>query len=679
MAIAAAAALALAAALAPATGEAQPLPSIDARTWRPSTDPMAGLVLEPAVTPGPWNFNVGAWLSYAHHPITLKRAGTDDVAYRPVASVLGADLTANVGLGKMAAFGLSAPVVVFQSGSRGLPGSVAAVDEVPHTALGDLGLHGKANIVPNDEGGFGLSALGNAYLPTGSRTSFQGDGSTRVGLRVLAEYSLLVAAVQGSVGYAMRTAHRTWPDASVGGVRFGDELPFTLGFLLRPGVLRLDKSDRQIWEVALHGWLPAGPVGPFGSGQPGSAQLSPLMLALSDRIALGHQRDVALVAGVDIGLTNAIGVPLLRGMIGLTWAPRDHDQDHDGVPDDLDQCPEIPEDRDGFEDADGCPEIDDDDDGIIDREDACPRVPGVPQPGAKNGCPASDIDGDGVFDEQDACPREKGVPTDDPRTNGCPLRDRDGDGIGDDVDRCPDQPEDRDQYEDEDGCPDPDNDGDGIRDAEDACPLEPGSPSPDPSKNGCPSSDRDGDTLENDVDQCPDAAEVFNGVNDDDGCPDEGGKPLVVIDTTDKRLPIKFAPKMALKVTGSGDALAVDPASVPLLRALALELHRHPEWTLAVGARPGAGKPADAQRDALARAQAVVSEMQRLALRENVAVVATWDNVKRQPGAAANGIGLLILTRAVPPAPHDPRAPIPPAGPQPPPLPPVPETPNPNP
>ena len=32
------------------------------------------------------------------------------------------------------------------------------------------------------------------------------------------------------------------------------------------------------------------------------------------------------------------------------------DFDEDGVPDDTDQCPDQPEDLDGFEDEDGCPE-----------------------------------------------------------------------------------------------------------------------------------------------------------------------------------------------------------------------------------------------------------------------------------------------------------------------------------
>ena len=56
------------------------------------------------------------------------------------------------------------------------------------------------------------------------------------------------------------------------------------------------------------------------------------------------------------------------------------DKDRDGIPDNIDDCPNLPED---FEDMiDGCPsehEIyhDQDQDGIEDHDDSCPNVPEV--------------------------------------------------------------------------------------------------------------------------------------------------------------------------------------------------------------------------------------------------------------------------------------------------------------
>jgi hypothetical protein len=636
------------------SADAQTLPSIDARTWRPSTDPSAGLVLEPVATPGAGAWNVGAFVNYTHHPVTLRRTATDEVAYRPIESLFGADLVASIGLGSRAAFGLSIPMILYQDGTNALPPEVHASGSVPSTGLGDLGIHGKAAVISNEGGGFGLGLLANVTLPTGDRGSFYGEGSLTATGRVLVEYTLVVAAAQASLGYTARTENRVWPDASVGGTTFGDVIPWSAGLSLKPGVLKLDADNRQRWDLSIHGWIPATPVGPFGAGEPGSARQTPLLLNVSDRIAIGHARDVYLVGGADFGLTDAVGVPVFRVIAGIGWAPREHDMDHDGVPDDVDQCPDLAEDRDGFEDADGCPDVDNDDDGILDKEDACPNVPGSEDPDPKrNGCPAGDMDGDGIPDDKDACKNTKGVHSDDPQRNGCPTNDRDGDGIPDDADKCPDQPEDKDGYEDGDGCPDPDDDGDGIADKVDACPRQPGEPSTDPAKNGCPTLDKDGDTYENTADKCPDEAEVFNGITDDDGCPDVGGAPLVVIDA---KLAVKLS--APVKIAGQGEHQEVDKASTMHMRALALELNRHRDWTLAVGARP-TGTGAAAEQAALARAFAVVHALATLSRRDAIAETVGWDAVKKQPGAES-GIGFMILV-----APSQPTKanPLPPAKP----------------
>ena len=61
----------------PSLAAAQTEPSVDARTWRPSMAPEAGLVLEPTQSPGPWQWNTGAWVSYSHMPVVLRDATTN--------------------------------------------------------------------------------------------------------------------------------------------------------------------------------------------------------------------------------------------------------------------------------------------------------------------------------------------------------------------------------------------------------------------------------------------------------------------------------------------------------------------------------------------------------------------------------------------------------------------------
>ena len=115
--------------------------------------------------------------------------------------------------------------------------------------------------------------------------------------------------------------------------------------------------------------------------------------------------------GTDIGLITEQMVVVMST-----------DRDGDGIPDEVDQCPDVPEDKDGFEDQDGCPDYDNDKDGIYDAQDQCPNEP---------------EDRDGYQD-----------------LDGCPDPDNDKDGIPDAVDKCPNQPETYNGYKDDDGCPD---------------------------------------------------------------------------------------------------------------------------------------------------------------------------------------------------------------------------------
>ena len=50
------------------------------------------------------------------------------------------------------------------------------------------------------------------------------------------------------------------------------------------------------------------------------------------------------------------------------------DADEDGVADSVDQCPNDPEDYDGYQDGDGCPDVDDSGHIILDEDDRCPIV-----------------------------------------------------------------------------------------------------------------------------------------------------------------------------------------------------------------------------------------------------------------------------------------------------------------
>lgn len=377
------------------TAAPQAEPSVDLRSWRPSTDPEANLVVEPSESACRFCWNAGAWLAYAEDPVTIRNGSA--VTWRPITHQLAGDLTAGVGLGARTAIGLDVPLVLWQDGSPRptISGSGTLPAPASPNALGDVAVEGKVTMVSNDRQGlavgFGLAAVGALSLPTGNRSSYAAEGAVTASLRMLGEYALGAAALRVQLGFAVRPDWRTWtPDLAMGPVTFGDSVLWAAGLAVRPKAVVpvLDESDRQRWEIAAHGALPAGPVAPFGLGRPGASVQSPALVALDDRVALDSRRDLYLLVGIEAGLDTAAGVPAVRGVLSFGWAPRTHDRDSDGVPDDVDQCPDLPEDKDGIQDQDGCPEDDADGDGVPDDQDACPLTAGPTsaEPG-RNGCP----------------------------------------------------------------------------------------------------------------------------------------------------------------------------------------------------------------------------------------------------------------------------------------------------
>jgi OmpA-OmpF porin, OOP family len=243
------------------------------------------------------------------------------------------------------------------------------------------------------------------------------------------------------------------------------------------------------------------------------------------------------MAGGGYGvIPTSYGTSRGRFFAGIVFEPGTGDRDGDGYKDDVDKCPDDPEDFDDFEDEDGCPDLDNDQDGIPDVQDKCPNEPG---------------------------PREN---------EGCPMHkvhDRDGDGIPDNLDKCPDEPEDFDKFEDEDGCPDPDNDKDGIPDKADLCPNDPEDKDGFEDDDGCPDPDNDHDRILDVNDKCPNEPETYNGFEDEDGCPDKG---LVIV----QRGKLEILDKIYFET----DKDIIKEQSFPLLDAIAATIKGHPEISL---------------------------------------------------------------------------------------------------
>ncbi len=602
-----------------------------------SPDPEATLSLEPARTPGHLEWNLGVWASYANRSIEVSDPvrGTLGV---PIQHRLAFDTVLGIGLIDRLFVGAVLPLVAYQVGDS-VQRIVPSWEDPATTALGDLALVTKASLVPGGAlGGFGLAALGRVTLPTGDGTSLASEAAVTADFRLLGELRMVALEFRAAAGARIRGAR-----PELASVKFGNELPWAAGITLLPQLLGLDAGGNLRFSLESRGAIALTPS--FGAWQQ-----SPAFLDIVSRYQFS---DFALTTGVEFGLTDAIGSPLARVVVGLGFAPRFPDVDEDGILDEDDECAELPEDRDGFEDHDGCPDFDNDGDGVPDDVDECPNVAeDLDEHEDEDGCPDPDNDGDGIPDTEDRCPNEPGAAGTPGAEAGCPAKDRDGDGIPDAKDRCPAEPEDRDGFEDDDGCPDTDHDRDGVPEGEDACPEEPGPERADPTLTGCPSPDEDNDTYVGDADQCPKEPEDFDGVADDDGCPDpdkRGARPLARLDESRGTRELVLA--RPIPFVGN----EVDPRAEPVIRAIAALLAADPELVILVGVRPPGGGAA-AEPSALTRSFSGGSALRRYAYRDDAAETIAWSAVRKVPGAVQHGIGFLVLgpeTKESAPAPRE--------------------------
>ncbi len=477
---------------------------------------------------------------------------------RVVDAQLTGTLHFNLGLANLLIVGVQVPVVVGAGANITVPGffndpqsGLGSARGLDNQSLGNIAIHSKIRILRAERNdGFGLAAILQLELPTGDTGRFAGDPTFVLWPHVVGEWRpIRQVRLNLDVGYRLvigdgaafpvggRTEETSMGSgvlsSVMGGANFvyDDQLTFGLGASFRLGDAPLD----LVLEV-YGNQIMSGLDGRGDFGVEGTTNLEGLL-----GLKIFVERSSYLVFGgggaIPTGGATAADV---RGMVGFIFEPSIGDRDGDGLRDDVDQCPDEPEDFDGFADEDGCPDPDNDRDGILDVDDECPMVP-------------EDRDGDA---DEDGCPEGN-------------EGDRDGDGILDNEDECPDDPEDRDGFQDEDGCPDPDNDSDGILDTDDLCPNDPEDVDGFQDQDGCPDPDNDSDRILDVDDRCPNEPETYNGTEDDDGCPDTGS---VIIEENS----IVILEKIYFET----DSAAIMQRSFPIIDAVAATLVGNPHITL---------------------------------------------------------------------------------------------------
>ena len=288
------------------------------------------------------DFRVGLDLDYAFRPLVLVdqsagifQAGTSGPNHNLIEHAVGGTLLANVGLGHRLELGLAVPLSLFRTGEK--------LDGVPTPSAAGVGSPSLGVMVRLlSLGGLGVGASVVATLPVGVGKLTHEDGFSGVG-RLFADYRLGALSFGASGGFRLRG------EQSFYSLALGNELDFAAGAQFKLASRTALMAEAAGTTEAMH---------PFSD-----KRLTPIEALAGLRQRIGK---LYFTLGAGPGLVHGYGSPAFRAVAGLTWANRAPDSDGDGISDDDDQCPDVAEDRDGFEDADGCPDPDNDDDGILD-------------------------------------------------------------------------------------------------------------------------------------------------------------------------------------------------------------------------------------------------------------------------------------------------------------------------
>ncbi|MEO8840141.1 MAG: hypothetical protein ABI591_14420, partial [Kofleriaceae bacterium] len=387
-----------------------PTPSTSA-TWFALQDAEVG-------REGDWAMS--ALVSYANDPLVLRTTPNDNVAikHRTMFELGGA-----FAFGDRFEAALRFPLYV-QTGENLNSPTMFGEPGAEGTAAGNLAVNAKARLwrKHSPTGDLVIGTAATLALPTETADQFAGSDKPQLDVLGLVSFTTLatklsLSAQAGAVFRATALFH---------GVDQGNGMRWGVG-----------ASYRLQPELALEAEV-FGELVPGGLHDAGDATMGPARAldAIEGLVGAHYQveRRFNLGLAVGRGITAAPGTAAVRAVLAVTFMPTADkelgtarrrivgDADRDGIPDDVDKCPNQAEDKDGFQDEDGCPDPDNDGDGIPDAVDKCPNL-------------AEDKDG---FEDED----------------GCPDIDNDHDGILDRFDHCPNQPETINGIDDDDGCPD---------------------------------------------------------------------------------------------------------------------------------------------------------------------------------------------------------------------------------
>lgn len=296
------------------------VPRIDAQRFRPSVDGRFTMWTDDAARGQSLRPSFRVLAHYAHEPLVYTFEGGGSTAV--VQHLVQTDLIAGFSFDR---FRVGAVVPIY----------ALATSQVldPQAGLGDLALDGKVVLFDGEDAPARLAVQGRLGLPTTTLSNALGARKLTWELTGIADRDFGNATVAVNVGV------RGGPNVQLENVRVDDYAIARVGggYQIVPW---LGVGAEVMADVPLHS---------------DAADALSVEWMLNGRFNVS--KEIQLRTAFGTGLTDGVGTPDWRGMVGLVFqgeGPRDVDDD--GIPDEVDACRDEPEDFDEEDDTDGCPD-----------------------------------------------------------------------------------------------------------------------------------------------------------------------------------------------------------------------------------------------------------------------------------------------------------------------------------
>ena len=354
---------------AQATAELVSGDGMDLHLFRPAVDSKGHLSVNGTDILGHLDFSFGLVLDFGHNLLPYRGFVNDhttpaDEAERTfnlIDNYVTGTLHANLGLFNRFVIGFQVPISFIQGENITVPGLYNPINDASTTGnrgttglsqqgIGDLRIHAKARILRAERDPIGLAAILRAQIPTGNSMAFGGEPGFTLWPTIVGEWrpvrrfrtSLEVGYRWNSgSGAAFPLSGRSVPAGMMGNainaveedpgtsIVYDDLLTFGLGVSARAA----DSLD-IVGEI--YGAQIAQEFGTEGA-------LSMEWL-VGLKIFVQRSSYLVLAGGGQLPPLSSLLAADVRAMAGFIFEPSIGDRDGDGYKDDVDQCPDEPED-----------------------------------------------------------------------------------------------------------------------------------------------------------------------------------------------------------------------------------------------------------------------------------------------------------------------------------------------